>query len=259
MTSSHSPSPNIRASKGVTLFELLIGLAVSTMVTAAVFSGMSSVMLFSSQDEIVQRLRDDLYITMNYIRRDCRLATNVVAKAGGRFTDGTTLVLRQPRLGLDNEIVDDEFQWVTYTVEDAGPNSDGGLIRELWHDPEAAEPVERKVLNTSIVTLGFLYGGKSVANVSNLVLVRDVEMILISARETKLKRGAGTTDVSEFLNVEDLEYLAESGVDFTYLRAFIDYMNATKVDVVIASSMGAATVRNQRALGLKTPEPPGGA
>ncbi|MCA9425048.1 MAG: hypothetical protein KC931_01970 [Candidatus Omnitrophica bacterium] len=253
------PSINRDAEKGATLIELLIGLGVCLLVGSSVFAGLSRVMLFSSQDEITQNLRDDLYISMNYIRRDCRLATNVVAQAGTRLTSGTTLVLRQPKVDLNNEIVDEEFQFVTYTVEGEGSNGGGGLVRELWNEQDDPEPIERKILNENVVTLGFLYGGKAIGNLENLTVVRDIELIMISARETGLVLQSATGgDIGDYINVEDLQYMAESGIDFSYLRAYIDYMNSSKVDITVASSIGAATVRNKRSLGLNTVEIPGG-
>ncbi|MCA9442632.1 MAG: hypothetical protein KC964_17650, partial [Candidatus Omnitrophica bacterium] len=122
------------------------------------------------------------------------------------------------------------------------------------------QPNESKILNEYIVTAGFLYGGKSIWNVENLTLIRDVEVILIGARETGLVRhGGGETNIGDYFDTDDLAYMAESGVDFSYLRAYIDYMNSIKVDLSVASTMGAATVRNKDAMGIQNIESPGGA
>lgn len=245
--------------KGATLTELLIGLSVATMVTSSVFAGLSQYLLFATQDEISQNLRDDLYLTSNNIRRDIRLATNVVGNAGTRTTSGTTICLRQPRLDQNFDLVVGEFDYVTYTLQASPTGGQGGLLREVWDERDDGEPSESQILNENIVTVGFLFGGKSILSVENLTLIRDVEMILISARETGLSLRAGqTTNYGDYLDVEELAYMAQSGIDFSYLRAYIDYMNSVKVDVSIASSMGAATVRNKNSMGIQTIEAPGG-
>ncbi len=247
------------SAKGATLTELLVGLAIATMVSSSVFAGLSQFMLFASQDEISQNLRDDLYLTMNNIRRDLRLATNVVSNAGTRTTSGTTICLRQPQLDMNFDLVVGEFDYVTYSLEASAIEGEGGLIREVWDERDDGAPTETSTLNEYIVTLGFLYGGKSLFDVENLTLIRDVEMILISARETRLTlESNGEANVGDYFDTEDLAYMAESGVDFSYLRAYIEYMNSIKVDLTIASSMGAATVRNKDPMGIQDIETPGG-
>ncbi|MCA9445850.1 MAG: hypothetical protein KC931_01955 [Candidatus Omnitrophica bacterium] len=78
--------------------------------------------------------------------------------------------------------------------------------------------------------------------------------------ETGLVRhGGGETNIGDYFDTDDLAYMAESGVDFSYLRAYIDYMNSIKVDLSVASTMGAATVRNKDAMGIQNIESPGGA
>jgi hypothetical protein len=234
----------------------LIGLSIVTFVSASVFTGLSQVLLFSTQDEIAQATRADLLLTMGQIRKDIHFSTNVVPQAGGKVAGGAVLVLRQPVLDAAEEIVDDSFQFVTYSVEGGGPG-EGGLLREVWATEDAATPAESRVLNDSIIGAGFLFGGKSLYSVTNMTAIRDVEVVLISARETGLRMNRGEYyTVGDFSELDCLQEMLKYGMEFPYVRMFIDYINSMHVDVTVASSMGSATMRNRKALGLKTPGEP---
>jgi len=239
-------------SAGFSLLEMLIALSIVTAVGAAVFTALSQVLLFSTQDEISQNLRDDLLLTMGRIRKDLHISTNVLPKTGNRISGGTVIVLRQPVLDAAERIVDDSFQFVSYSIL-PGPPGEGGLLREVWPTEDAGSPSETVILNDSIVALGFLYGGKTIQQVANLTAIRDIEVILVSARETGLQgRDGDYVTVSDFYELEILNELLDYGLEFPYLRMFLDYINASKVDVVVSSSMGTATLRNRKSLGRKT-------
>ena len=244
------------AMRGATLLELVIGLSIVTFVSASVFTGLSQVLLFTTQDEIAQNTRADLLLTMGQIRKDIHLSANVVPQAGGRIAGGDVLVLRQPVLDAAEEVVDDAFQFVTYSVQGGGPG-ESGLVREVWATEDAATPSETRILNDCIIGAGFLFGGKSLFSVTNMTAIRDVEVVLISARETGLPMMQGEAyTVNDFSELEILQEMLRYGMEFPYVRMFIDYVNSMHVDVTVASSMGSATMRNRKALGLKTPGEP---
>jgi len=253
---SGDPGERPSTTRGFSLLELLIGLSVVTFVSASVFTGFSQVMLFAVQDEIAQNTRADLLITMGQIRKDIHMAANVVPQAGGKIAAGDVLVLRQPVLDAAEEIVDVTFQFVTYTVEGGGPGV-GGLVREVWATEDAAIPVESRKLNDCVIGAGFLFGGKALSSVPNMTAIWDVEVVLISARETGLQMARGEYYTEEdFSDLDCLREMMKYGMESPYVRMFIDYINAMHVDVTVASSMGSATMRNRKALGLKTPGVP---
>jgi prepilin-type N-terminal cleavage/methylation domain-containing protein len=255
-TTESGQSGPVSAARGFSLLELLVGLSIVTFVSASVFTGLSQVMLFAAQDEIAQDTRADLLITMGQIRKDLHMSTNVVPQAGGKIAGGDVLVLRQPVLDAAEEIVDDAFQFVTYSVEGGAPG-EGGLLREVWATEDAAVPTESRMLNNSVIGAGFLFGGKSLFSVTNMSAIRDVEMVLISARETGLRMDRGEYyTVDDFSDLDCLHEMLQYGMEFPYVRMFIDYINSVHVDVTVASSMGSATMRNRKALGLKTPGEP---
>jgi hypothetical protein len=240
--------------------ELSVGLTVVTLISAGVFSGISQMMLFTTQEEMYQNLRSDLVLTMSNIRRDLHLSTNVVPTVGGKSTGGTTLIMRQPSLDENEEIVEDSFQYVIYSIDPAATGSGtltGGLVRQVWSGTNSTSPLETEVVNDSILGVGFLYGGQPISQVSNLNTIRDIQIILVSGRETGLILKDGI-DISEedFYELEILQTFMDQGLEFPYLRAFIDYINTFRVEVALSTSMGTATFRNQRVLGLKGEAPP---
>ena len=250
-----SAAPKVSA-RGFSIVEMMIGMAVMTLVGSAVFSGLSQVLLFSAQDNLSQQLRNDLLLSMARIRRDIQLSTNVVPRAGSRVTNGVTLVLRQPVVNENEQIVDDEFRFVTYTVI-FNRYGKGGLLREVWPAEDAGQPEHRSFLNEAIVGAGFLFGGKPITQVANLTVIKDLEVILVSGRETGLPMPEGAyLDSSDFSELVIIEDLLRFGLDFPSLRRYIDYINASKVDVMISTSMGTATLRNKKVLGLETPGTP---
>ena len=243
-------------SRGYTLTELLVGMNVILLSSAAVFALISHVMLFSSQEENYQQIRNDLLLTMGQIRKDIQLSTNVVPSVGFRTTGNTTLALRQPALDMSGDILEGVFEFVTYSV---GPrtSSQHGLFREVWASETASAPLHSRILNKNIVALGFLYGGDNVSNTSDLTPIMDIQIFLVSGRETGLNLASGTnssqsTDADLMLINESISY----GLDFFEVRNYIDYMNSEKKDLAIATSMGTAAMRNKKALGLKTPGVP---
>lgn len=249
------PSRVGAGSGGFTLTEMLVAFTVTTLVMAGVFQGMSHFLLINAQDEIHQNLRNDLLLTMGQICKDINLATNVVSQAGTLVTDNTTLVLRQPVVGATEEIDADSFQYVTYTILSGVSLS--GLVRQVWLEEGAEEPSDTRLLNDSIVALGFLFGGKPSTQVTNYNTIRDIEVILVSGRETGLRLiGTDSITTREYSDLAILNTLLDYGLDFSSLRSYIDYMNGERVDVTIAATMGASTFRNKKALGLKTSEAP---
>ena len=249
-------TPPQAASAGFSIVEMMIGLAIMTLVSVAVFAGLSRVLLFSAQDNLSQQLRNDLLLSMGRIRKDIQLSTNAVPRAGSRATNGVTLVLRQPVTDENEEIVDDQFRFVSYTVI-FNMYGAGGLLREVWPTEDAAQPEHQSFLNEAIIGVGFLYGGKPIAQVTNLTVIKDLEIILISARETGLPMPDGAyvsaSDFSELVLIEDLLRI---GLDFPSVRSYIDFVNASKMDVMISTTMGTATLRNRKVLGLETPGAP---
>ncbi|MCG3198277.1 MAG: hypothetical protein GHCLOJNM_02772 [bacterium] len=242
-------------SGGFTLTEMLVAFAVTTLVMAGVFQGMSHFLLINAQDEIHQNLRNDLLLTMGQICKDINLSTNVVSQAGTMTTDNTTLVLRQPVVGATEEIENDTFQYVIYTIRSGV--SERGLLRQVWLAEDAEEPSESRILNDSIVALGFLFGGKPSTQVTNFHTIRDIEVILVSGRETGLRLASGDyNSTAEYSDLSILNSLLDYGLDFSSLRNYIDYMNGERVDVTIAATMGASTFRNKKALGIKTTSAP---
>lgn len=245
------------ASSGFTLLEVLIGLGVSLFVGSAVFTALSQVMVQAAQDETNHELRNDLVLTLSQIQRDIRIATNVYPKAGSHSTSATTLVLRQPVTDFNNDIQEDEFQFVTYTVVWGSGNSAGKLTREVWTTEESTQPVETRVLNENIVALGFLYGGKKITQVTNLTPILDVEVVLVSGRETGLTlQGQAAYSISSLAELSVIGDLLDYGMEFPTLRFYLDNMNRYNVDIIVAASMGSAQLRNKKALGLKTIQPP---
>lgn len=241
--------------KGFTLLEMLLSFAVTGMVFTAVFAGLSQFMVFSTQDEISQSLREDLLLSMSRICKDVNLSTNVVPRAGTVATDNTNLVIRQPILDASGEIVAGQFQFVTYSILTG--LQERGLLRQVWSAEDAPEANASEIINNSIVALGFLYGGKPISLVTNLTVIKDLEVVVVSGRETGLRLERGTT-LSEdiYSDLAILDQLLDYGMDFPSLRSFIDYMNSNRMDVTIAATMGAGTMRNKKALGLKTPAAP---
>jgi hypothetical protein len=212
--------------------------------------------MFTTQEEMYQNLRNDLLLSMANIRKDVHLATNVVPKAGTRVTGNMTLVLRQPVLDGNEEVVDDTFQYVSYTIDGSLWNASsgdlaGGILREVWDDINATAPTEQELLNDSVIALGFLYGGQSSNGITNFNDVRDIEIIMISGRETGLSIPTGEVVTEEdYYDLAVLEQFLEYGLEFPYVRVYLDYINSQRVNVAVASSMGSATFRNQRVLGL---------
>src|SRR3972149_6956992 len=88
----------LKGSSGFSLVELSVSMTVVTLIATGVFSGITQMLMFTTQEEMYQNLRNDLLLTMANIRKDGHLATNVVPQAGTRITGGMTLVLRQPVL-----------------------------------------------------------------------------------------------------------------------------------------------------------------
>lgn len=241
--------------KGFTLLEVLVGFAITGLVFSAVFTGFSQFMVISTQDEISQNLREDLLLSMGKVCKDINLSANVIPRAGGVATDNTNLVLRQPILSVTGEIVADQFRYVTYTIK-TGIN-ERGLIRQIWAAEDDEEPLQTEIVDDSIVALGFLYGGKPIAQVTNLTVVRDLEVVVVSGRKTGLRLSQGTTmDSSDYPDLRVLDQLLDYGMDFPALRSYIDSMNSSRMDVTIAATMAAASMRNKKALGLKTPASP---
>src|SRR3990172_5482455 len=97
--------------------EMLLGFAITSFIFAAVFTCLGQFMVFSTQDEISQNLREDLLLTMGKICKDINLSTNVVPRAGSLATDNTTLVLRQPVVSATGVVEVGSFQFVTFALK----------------------------------------------------------------------------------------------------------------------------------------------
>jgi len=232
---------------GFTLLEMLVGFVITGLVFSVVFTGFSQFMMISTQDEISQNLREDLLLSLGRICKDINLSANVIPRAGSVVTDNTNLVLRQPILSATGEILADQFQFVTYTIRTG--ISQHGLIRQVWAGEEDEEPLDTDIVDDSIVALGFLYGGKPIAQVTNLTVIRDLEVVVVSGRKTGLRLAQGTNvESSDYPDLTVLDQLLDLGMDFPTLRSFIDSMNRSRMDVTIAATMGAGTMRNKKAL-----------
>ncbi len=240
---------------GFTLLEVLVGFVITGLVFSAVFTGFSQFMMLTTQDEISQNLREDLLLSMGRVCKDVNLSANVIPRAGTIFSDNTNLALRQPILSASGEILADQFQYVSYTIKNGV--QERGLIRQVWAVEDAEEALQTEVVDDSIVALAFLYGGKPIAQVTNLTVIRDLEVVVVSGRKTGLRLPAGATlGSSDYPDLTVLNQLLEYGMDFPTLRSYIDTMNNNRMDVTIAATMGAATMRNKKALGLKTAAAP---
>lgn len=250
-----TPSMEKTRPNGFTLLEMLVSFTITGLIFSAVFTGFSQFMVLSTQDEISQNLREDLLLSMGRVFKDINLSANVIPRAGTVATDNTNLVLRQPIVNATGEIVAGQFQYVTYTIKTG--LQERGLIRQLWASEEDDEPLHTEIVDDSIVALGFLYGGKPISQVTNLTVIRDLEVVVVTGRKTGLRLPHGTVvDSSDYPDLIVLDQLLDYGMDFPTLRSFIDNMNRNRMDVTIAATMGAATMRNKKALGLKTPASP---
>jgi hypothetical protein len=234
---------------------MLVAFAVTSLVGSLVFKGLSQFLLFSAYDKVNQDLRGDMLLSMDQLCKDINLCTNVIPKAGGLLTDNTTLALRRPKVDADGNIQAGAFEYVTYTVKTGSSTS--GMVRQVWAQTTDQTPVETVVLNDSIVALGMLFGGKPIGQVTNLTVIRDIEIILVAGRKTGLKlTSANSLSTTAFTDLTVLTPMLDQGIEFESLRDYIDQMNSDKVDIALSATMGAATFRNQRALGLKTTDPP---
>lgn len=240
-------------SAGFTLTEIMVASSILLIVSTGVFVGLSYFAVMSSQDALFNDLRYDVLLTMDAVRRDINLSTNVVPMAGTRVTDNTTLVLRKPVQDAAGNVVVDSFEYVVYVAS----RGQTGLVREIWPDVGASGPSWQRVLNEAIVAAGFTYSGRPISQVDNLTTVRDVGIILVSARETGLRsHDAEVVEMSQFLDAELIGTLLRLEAPFHAVRYYIDYVNAHNLSVAIDGSSGAATMRNRRALGLITMTPP---
>lgn len=238
---------------GYTLLEVLIATTIVVLISTAVFTGLAQYALLSSQEEVHLRLRQDLILSMDQVKRDIQAATNVVPRAGSRVTNNTTLVLRRPVLDAAGNVVVGAFEFITFAAAHLGD----GLVREVWATETAQQPADQRVLNESIIAVGFLYGGRSIQDVTNLTLVRDVEVLLVSSRETGLRRkGDGRAQVNEYFDLAWINTLLQFGEPFRALRAHMDRISQYRMDVMLAASTGAASMRNRRGLGLVESAPP---
>lgn len=238
---------------GFTLIENLMALAILMVLSAAVFASLAHSWVMASQDEVNNEVREDVVLTMNRVMRDVQLASNVVPQVSFRKTRDSCLVLRQPVITPDGSVVEDQFHHIVYTLSKTGV----GLVRERWTDPAATAPAHQEMISDSIVAVGFLYSGQTIAQVANLTKVRDVEIMLVSARETGLRRRTSrNVTAGQLLDPAMLRTMFQYGAPFEQVRLFIDLINTQRVDVAMSASTGAASMRNRRTLGLKTIDPP---
>lgn len=232
--------------RGFTLVETLLALAIMGIVSAMVFSAMSDFLAQSFRTREFQELREDLYLTMDTLRRDLLVSSNVVAAIGSRTTGNNTLVLRQPIVSATGEMTPGVFRLVCYSAVSGGT----GLVREVWNGPGEERPAESRLLNDRIVVANFLYNGGPFVEVADPLDVRTVDVLLASVRETGLRAGSATYEGLVGGPLHALQQSSRYSPYFPSLQDMIEAINRECHNLILATTYGSVMLRNRRALGL---------
>lgn len=236
--------------QGFTLLEVLITITVLSLVSTMVFVGFCRLLMLAAQDEVHQAAHHDILTTMERLRNDVQLSTNVIKQVGYRSLSGNCLILRQPKLDRSRSIVPGSFHYVCYTTSTKNGGGHDGLVREVWSKTDAKAPLESEVINANICLVAFSYDGAAVSALKDTAGVRSVAVALVSGRSTGLR----VRDQKQLSSADDeldrLRSQVVAGVSLGKLRLEIDAISKRRSDLTLVPSVSAAFLRNHKTMGL---------
>ena len=198
----------MRRQKGYTLVEVLV----STAIFAVVFTVIISAYLGSQRSFITGTTLLDLQgqtrQSLHWLRKDIKWANFVESSkpinSKTYTTSNTELVLKIPSITNLGDIIDNEFDYVAYHLNDSDPSI---LERVVGPSPHAASarPAVTYILARDVSALNFSSGGASLGSFGTLSGVRNISISLTTAKTVLGSRSLQST-VTTSITMRNIYY-----------------------------------------------------
>ncbi len=176
-----------KASKGSTLIELLIVIAISALIVVALLSLYSSGQrYFITQSAKADTIEDSRH-PLTWITRDIREAAQVVSNYDTYSTSANCLILQIPSIDETGEIIDIDsiFDYIIYRRSPENPNR---LERIIDADDASARIDRTKLMADSVTSLTLSFFDSDGADVSANVSESSTIRISLASKKEGLGR-----------------------------------------------------------------------